>query len=209
MPADDPSPRPKRRVNARGRVARDRLMSAAANSFAARGFYGTSTRDITDAAGMSPGALYAHYATKEEVLYELSLEGHREIQQVIAEAAAVHTDPVSRMRSVFHAYARWHAERHTSARVAQVELTSLTDVHFRVIAQVRREIADQFRALVSDGCRDGVFRVPDEPTATLALLSLGVDISRWYSESGGWTPETIADRYAVLALQMLGHVEPV
>ncbi len=44
--------------------ARVRLREAAIEAFARKGFHGTTTRDISTAAGMSPAALYVHYPSK-------------------------------------------------------------------------------------------------------------------------------------------------
>ena len=56
--------------------ARDRLLEAAVDSFAARGFHGTTTRDIAAAAGMSPAALYVHHRSKEDLLHLIARTGH-------------------------------------------------------------------------------------------------------------------------------------
>ena len=56
--------------------ARERLLEAAVASFAARGFHGTTTRDIAAGAGMSPAALYVHHRSKEELLHQIAREGH-------------------------------------------------------------------------------------------------------------------------------------
>ncbi|MCW2666043.1 MAG: TetR family transcriptional regulator [Frankiales bacterium] len=45
-----------------------RLLRAAAEVFADRGYAGTRVADIAQAAGLSNGALYAHYASKAELL---------------------------------------------------------------------------------------------------------------------------------------------
>jgi AcrR family transcriptional regulator len=47
---------------------RDRLLQAAAEVFAQRGYDGTRVADIAAAAGMSNGALYAHFGSKAELL---------------------------------------------------------------------------------------------------------------------------------------------
>ena len=47
---------------------RDRLLRAAADVFARRGYDGTRVADIAAAAGMSNGALYAHFGSKAELL---------------------------------------------------------------------------------------------------------------------------------------------
>jgi AcrR family transcriptional regulator len=47
---------------------RERLLRAAADVFAERGYDGTRVADIAAAAGVSNGALYAHFASKAELL---------------------------------------------------------------------------------------------------------------------------------------------
>jgi AcrR family transcriptional regulator len=58
-----------------GRVAgvtatetRERLLRAAADAFASRGYDGTRVADIAASAGVSNGALYAHFGSKAELL---------------------------------------------------------------------------------------------------------------------------------------------
>jgi hypothetical protein len=58
--------------------------------------------------------------------------------------------------------------------------------------------------LVERGVASGAFHTPDPHMATLALLSLGIDIARWYREGGRWTPEDIGDSYAEIALRIVG-----
>jgi hypothetical protein len=40
-------------------------------------------------------------------------------------------------------------------------------------------------------------------TAT-SLLSLGIDIARWWDDRGPWTPDSLADFHATLALRIVG-----
>jgi AcrR family transcriptional regulator len=47
---------------------RERLLRAAADAFAERGYDGTRVADIAAAAGVSNGALYAHFASKADLL---------------------------------------------------------------------------------------------------------------------------------------------
>jgi AcrR family transcriptional regulator/ferredoxin len=64
---------------------RARLLSAAADIFAERGYDGTRVADIAAAAGVSNGALYAHFASKAEVLIQ-ALRAHG--RRMLAEAFA-------------------------------------------------------------------------------------------------------------------------
>src|SRR5690349_19524093 len=68
-------------------AAARRLLTGAVDAFAERGFQATTTRDIASRAGMSPAALYVHYPSKERLLFEISLYGHRAALEILTTAA--------------------------------------------------------------------------------------------------------------------------
>jgi AcrR family transcriptional regulator len=57
-----------RAARAQGRAARDELLAAALKVFAQRGYEQASVDEVAAAAGYSKGALYHHFAGKEELL---------------------------------------------------------------------------------------------------------------------------------------------
>lgn len=64
---------------------REKLLAAAADAFAARGYDGTRVADIAAAAGVSNGALYAHFGSKAELLVAaLRAHGQQQLEDVIA-----------------------------------------------------------------------------------------------------------------------------
>jgi AcrR family transcriptional regulator len=73
----------------RGRPSRRALILAAAlRLFRERGFHATSINDIGDAAGVAGTAIYAHFATKQELLADAIREGARRIRAGVREALA-------------------------------------------------------------------------------------------------------------------------
>jgi len=180
-----------------------RLLVAAVQAFAERGFHATTTRDIAERAGMSPGGLYVHFKSKEELLYRISLIGHEQALAVLAAAAAKGGDPTSRLRLLVREFASWHALHHATTRVIQYEMAALTPPHFAVIVVLRRRIDQVVRATIEAGVAAGVFDAPDIPGAALAILSLSVDIARWYPSSARREPTEIGVLYADLAVRML------
>jgi len=56
---------------------RERLLEAAAKVFAAKGYFGAAVDDIADAAGLTKGAVYAHFRTKEALYLALTIERGR------------------------------------------------------------------------------------------------------------------------------------
>lgn len=64
---------------------RERLLRAAAEVFAERGYDGTRVVDIASAAGVSNGALYAHFGSKAELLVAaLRAHGRQELADLLA-----------------------------------------------------------------------------------------------------------------------------
>lgn len=64
---------------------RERLLTAAATVFAERGYDGTRVADIAAAAGVSNGALYAHFDSKAELLVSaLRTHGRRLLADLFA-----------------------------------------------------------------------------------------------------------------------------
>jgi hypothetical protein len=97
--------------------------------------------------------------------------------------------------------ARWHAEHNTLARVIQYELRSLPDDQREEIEALRR----RFNALMRDELRKGAdagdFDLPDVRGTADALLSLCIDVARWYTPATRRSPASIGRLYGELALR--------
>ncbi len=183
-----------------------RLVLAAVEAFAERGYHATTTRDIAGRAGMSPAALYIHYKTKEELLYHISRVGHVLTLGLLIDARDAADAPAGRLAAGVHAFVRWHAEHNTMGRVVQYELGALGPEHYTEIVGMRREIERALRSIITDGVASGDFDVPDVPGTTLAVLSLCIDVARWFNPAGRRTPAELGDLYAAMALRMVGAV---
>ena len=188
--------------------ARTRLVEAAVAAFAAKGFHGTTTRDIASAAGMSPAALYVHHRSKEDLLHQISRAGHDRTLALVRAGVANSEDPTEQLLSVVHAFVVHHAQGHTGARVVNYELSALSPEHLVEIAAIRRAIEQEMRDVVERGVARGEFHTPDPHMTALALLSLGIDVARWYRDEGQWEPEDIAEHYCELALRIVGARRP-
>ncbi|MEU0832146.1 TetR/AcrR family transcriptional regulator [Streptomyces sp. NPDC005969] len=180
-----------------------RLLVAAVDAFAERGYHATTTRDIAGRAGMSPAALYIHYKTKEELLHRISRIGHDRALLLLETAADSGGTASERLADAVRSFVRWHAERHTTARVVQYELDALSEEHRTEIVALRRKSDAVIRRIISEGVQAGEFDVPDIPGTTLAVLSLCIDVARWFSAQGSRTPDKVGDLYADLVLRMV------
>ena len=85
---------------------RERLLRAAADVFAERGYDGTRVADIAAAAGVSNGALYAHFGSKADLLVDaLRTHGRRLLAEVFA------TDPDRSITDLLLVIGRWLPRR--------------------------------------------------------------------------------------------------
>ncbi len=95
---------------------RERLLSAAADIFAERGYDGTRVADIAAAAGVSNGALYAHFASKAELLIQ-ALRAHGRRLLAVAFAA----DPDRSVTDLLLVIGRWLPRRRDARGYLLVE----------------------------------------------------------------------------------------
>lgn len=186
-----------------GPGAPQRLLTAGLECFAERGFHATTTRDIASRAGMSPAAMYVHYPSKSELLYRLSRLGHQDALRTVLESGSGQRDSFDRLWHIVAAFARWHALHHRLARVAQNELNAVPPAHISEIRYLRQQVSERLQAEVAHGVRTGAFAPPGAHETTRAILSLCIDIARWYTPAGPRTPDELGQIYAELVLRML------
>jgi AcrR family transcriptional regulator len=121
------------RVSARRQATRDRVLEAASEVFAERGFHGATVEDICERAGFTRGAFYSNFSSKDDLVVELS-QRHSEalVDRIRRASKREHASAAEVLRDVFAALAddsreRWlvltteftlHAIRDTAARRA-------------------------------------------------------------------------------------------
>jgi AcrR family transcriptional regulator len=180
-----------------------RLMAAAIESFATNGYHATTTRDIANAAGMSPAALYVHFPSKAAVLSAISQSGHQQALDMVQDVVTTTPDPAEAMHLIVQKFVAWHAKRHRVARVVQYELHALPPADYAIVADLRRRTEHLVREVITSGVSSGQFKVTDIRTAARAVLSLGIDVARWYTDTAKPSPTTLGRQYADLVLRML------
>ena len=87
---------------------RERIERAALKHFVEEGIKETSIRTIADEAGISLGAMYNHFKSKEELAWLLFINGWNEIGQELRKRASGESQLPAKLRSmidyVFHRY---------------------------------------------------------------------------------------------------------
>jgi AcrR family transcriptional regulator len=89
---------PRRTQAERTSATRRALLDAARDQFAERGFSGTGREQVAAAAGVTRGALYHHFGTKEGLFRAVVEELEAALAERVAAAALAGTDPVDELR---------------------------------------------------------------------------------------------------------------
>ena len=140
------------RKEARFGHRRLRLLDAALQLFAERGYEETSVGAIVARARMSKSAFYEHFQTKEHCFREVLLaEGGDLTREVLAAAATGH-DHHERLRFGITRFVVSCFERPTVARLLIVESVGLS----ASVDDVRHELQGQFAAAVAEEVRHAI-----------------------------------------------------
>lgn len=190
-----------------------RIMAAADALFFRQGATATTVREITAACDLTPGALYNHFASKEELLFQLVMGRHLLI--VTALDDALHdapADPPARLAAVVRVFVRIHTRpgARRGAQVANREYRTLgADRRAQVVA-VRRDLRNRVRDVLAEGSHAGSFSFaggPDPASAALvasAIIDMCVHATEWLRADGPLSLQTVEDRYVEMALRMAG-----
>jgi AcrR family transcriptional regulator len=184
--------------------ARRRLFETAIVLFGDQGFHAVSVRDIAAELGLQPAALYAHVASKQQLLYELvsiGFEEHRDrLKAALLDAGR---SPADQIRALVRAHVLIHVEFAPLARVANREARALSEDQLAAIAQIRRDTEQMFLDVIERGVRMGEFHVEDPYLAVLAIGGMGIRTAEWWTPDCGRSAAHVAENYATYATRLL------
>ncbi len=181
-----------------------RLVLAALDCFAVHGYEASTTREIAKVGGLSPAGVYVHYRTKGDLLIEIMRTGHQAVWTDVLAAVDAATGPTETVVRFVEEFVRWHARYHTLARVCQYELGALPPDEYREVRALRAKFQRLLEGSLKDGNQAGEFDASDVRGTARAILSLGIDVARWYRDEGGLAPTQLSAFYGQLALRMVG-----
>jgi AcrR family transcriptional regulator len=181
-----------------------RLLLAALEAFAQKGYFATTTREIAQEVGLSSAGVYVHYASKNEMLAEICRRGHAAILADLERALEESGTATERVRRFVLVFSSFHARQRTLGRVMQYELRGLTPDQFREIAKMRDRFEDLIRNELRAGIQTGEFEIDDVEATSVAILSLCIDVARWHGAlSDRLTAAQLGVLYADLVTRMV------
>jgi TetR/AcrR family transcriptional regulator, cholesterol catabolism regulator len=189
---------PVARPDGRAAIRRRKVLTAASELFAKKGFEATSIRDIAVAAGMMSGSLYYYFTSKENLYIAVQDASVSKIFIAVEKAIVGVADPWKRLEAAAIA----HAEAMLDRSGFRVLVTPFFPPGLD--AAVRKELVDQrdrFERMM-EAVIDDLPLMPNIDRHVFQRHYLGAVnwISVWYNWEGALTPTDVA-RQIVYTIQ--------
>jgi AcrR family transcriptional regulator len=113
------------------------LIAAARVLFAERGFAAAGREDIVERAGVTRGALYHHFSSKEDLFQAVYEEVEEELCEAIAIAASASEDPIEQLRLGSLSFL-------DAAATPEVRRIVLLDAPAVLPVEIRRALAERY-----------------------------------------------------------------
>jgi AcrR family transcriptional regulator len=186
---------------------RSELTRQAARLFAQKGYHGTSIGDLAEAMGVQKGSLYAHIASKQDLLYETMAEGARAFHAGL-DAIDDSLPATEKIRLALRSHMRVVADQLDVATVFVQEWRYLDGERRDEIVAERRRYEDRIRAYFREGRDLGELRTDlDDATAALLVLS-AVNWAYTWLQPGRDTDGLADGFYTLLVDGMRGYATP-
>jgi AcrR family transcriptional regulator len=192
-----------------GHVGRSRserhILGAAVEVFAAKGYHGSTIREVALRAGVSVSGLYHHFPSKRDLLERIMDDTmDRLIASTLEALKVAGDDPVERLGAIVAAHVRFHIDFQSESFVGNTELRSLVSPGRERILRKRDRQRALFDTAVDAGRAEGVFTTAFPIETARALVTMCTAVATWYRHGRSLTPDEIVFRYSRLALRLVG-----
>ena len=185
----------------------ERLLAAASRLFAERGFALTSVQEIVEYAGVTKGAMYHYFSSKDDLLQQIYT---RLLAVQSARLVAIADDTDRPVRDRLHDAAAdvvvSTLEHLDDAMVSWRSMHMLPPDRLAEVRGDRRRFHERFRMLIEQGQGEGSLRSDVSADLVAHQFFGGVHhLGTWYHADGELTPESIGATFADLLLRGLAR----
>lgn len=189
---------------------RQQIENTASELFRERGYAATSVRDIARALDMQGASLYAHVASKEDVLWSIVMRAADRFEaaiSIISENAP--GSAVDELASMIRAHVQVVTDDLGNAASFVHEWRFLSGARRAIVADRRDAYEARFRRVIERGVAATEMAPNTSPSmaATLILSALN-GIAAWYRSDGALVPAEVAECYARMLLDGLRRPIP-
>lgn len=177
---------------------------AAIEIFWQKGYQAASIQDVADKVGVLKGSLYYYIDSKEDLLWRIIEDVHREWSEILGQASEVDAGPVERIHAFIKMHVEWYLTNVKEVSVFFREWQHLTGESLKTVKARRRRYEQVIRELIAAAQETGeVSSELDLHYAARYVLAAVNAVPDWYRPSGGDSASHIAVTYADMTVALL------
>jgi TetR/AcrR family transcriptional regulator, cholesterol catabolism regulator len=194
----------KKPAQGRGADRQRQLIAAAAKIFRAKGYDATSLQDLADAIGIQKGSVYHYIRTKEDLLFAIIDNLHKQMLELNVAWKTLDGDPLARIRSFVEGHVRASIPNLEHAEIYFRDFRALDRDHMIAINESRDRYEGQLRSLIQDAADQGLLRENlDAAFATRMIFGMVNWVFYWYRNDGPYGLNKVIDETGVYAIASL------
>ena len=165
---------------------RERILHAATEVFAARGYHGTVVDSIVAASGTSKGAFYHYFPSKQAIFLTLMAELASTVEQGVEVAIASEEGALTKIEAALRVVLETAAARRDLVRILLIEAVGLGPTLEETRLEIHRRFAGVIQRHLDRAAADG--DIPPQDTALAAQAWIGAlneVITQWLLSNTG------------------------
>jgi AcrR family transcriptional regulator len=184
---------------------RERILDAALNIFAHKGYYDTKLEEIAEEASASKGSIYFHFPNKERLFLSLVDQFADLLERRVIEAIEQHPKGMKRVRVALQVCLETFGKYRRPAKILLVQATGLG----QPFEQKRNEVNERFARLIQQYLQEAIevgdiAPVDSEVVAYAWMGAIYSLVIRWVY-TGEPEPGRIMDNLLPLLLKSVGY----
>ncbi len=150
---------------------RTKVLIAAADLFAAHGYYHVSVREICEAAGVSKPVLYYYFKDKDDLLLSLLVEVHSRLQQLFDSNIKPEESFEKNLDGLYQAYSTFALEYPYLIKLSTLIFFSPLPEKIKMIRiEKSNELKESIKTVFQKGSKEGILK--NEQEGEMMALSL-------------------------------------
>lgn len=184
---------------------RDKILDAALNIFAAKGYHDTRMDEIVDESGSSKGSIYFHFPNKERLFLALVDQFANLLERRVAESISQRQEGIARVRGALEAIVETFGRYRRPAKLMLIQAVGLG----APFEQKRQEINTRFARMIGGYLQEAI-QVGDIEPVDVEVVSyawmgaINAVIIHWVY-TGEPEPQRIVDALLPVLLKSVGH----
>lgn len=180
---------------------RRQLVDSALTLFERDGFDRTSLQQIVAGAGLTKGAFYHHFQSKEDLLWQIQDEYLENQYAGAVEIVDSDLSPLDKVRALIRQSLSGVAEHRAHVAIFQQERRHLTGERLEQITQKRDAVEAIFIQSVQAGIDAGSLRPEvNARLTTFGIIGMCAWAFQWFNPRGSMTIDAVAEQFSAMVL---------